>query len=130
MKQGLKRPLKAYLAQVCLIFIVLYVSTKNSSELGQWMLRVLAIGGLVSLVHIIIKRSYFEVIDNKLVINEGIFIRRKIELNKIEKFDINPNPFSLSKIILKDQTKIRYSDFQTNDKKLREFMGQFNIPVE
>lgn len=77
-----------------------------------------------------LRRNYIEVIDNKLIINEGIFKTTTIDLDKIEKFDIEPGPFTASKIILRDKTKIKYSDSQTNDKELREFMGQFNIPVE
>ena len=78
----------------------------------------------------IIRSNYFEIADNRLVINEGIFRKITIDLDKIEKFDIEPGPFTASKIILKDKTKIKYSDSQTSDKKLKEFMGQYNIPVE
>ena len=78
----------------------------------------------------ILRRNYFEVADNKLTINEGVFKTTTIDLDKIEKFEIEPGPFTASKIILKDNTKIKYSDSQTNDKELKKFMGQFNIPVE
>jgi len=78
----------------------------------------------------ILKRNYFEVADNKLIINEGIFQTKTIDLDKIEKFDIEPGLFTASKIILKDNTKIKYSDSQTDHKKLKELMGQYNIPVE
>lgn len=78
----------------------------------------------------IIRSNYFEAAGGKLIIYEGIFIRMMIELEKIEKIDTEPSPFTASKIVLKDQTRIKYSDSQTNDKKLKAFMAQFNIPVE
>ena len=82
------------------------------------------------MTHMIVRRNYFEVADNKLIINEGIFRTTTIDLEKIEKFDIEPGPFTASKIILKVKTKIKYSDSQTNDKKLKEFMREYNIQVE
>ncbi len=71
-----------------------------------------------------------EVVDNKLFIYENIFRTTTIDMEKIEKFDFEPGPFSTSKIILRDKTKLAYSDSQAEFKKLKEFMGQFNIPVE
>ena len=76
------------------------------------------------------RRNYFEVVDNRLIINDSFLRTRTIDLDKIEKFDIEPSPFSSSKIILKDKTQIRYLDSQVDDKKLKLLMGQFHIPVE
>jgi hypothetical protein len=130
MTQGLKRPIQGYLFQVLWISMMLYWSTINSSEIGRWILWAGAFVGIISLAHMILKRNYFEVVDNKLIINEGILKRIIIDLDKIEKLNIEPGPFTASTIILKDKTKIKYSDRQTDDKKLKEFMGQYNIPVE
>ncbi len=130
MKRGLKRPIQTYLFHVFGIAMTFYWSFINSTEFGQWTLRILTIVGLISLVYGIVRRNYFEVIDNKLVINENIFRKRIIDLDNIEKFEYEPGPFTSSKIILKDKSKIKYSDSQTDDKELKEFMGQFNIPVE
>ncbi len=110
--------------------MLIFWSTTNSSEIGQWILWIGAAAGTISLTHMIVRRNYFEVADNKLIINDGVFKTMTIDLDKIEKFDIEPGPFTASKIILKDKTKIKYSDSQTDDKKLKEFMGQYNIPVE
>ena len=110
--------------------MVIFWSATNSSEVGRLILWTGAAAGIISLMHMILRRNYFEVADNKLIINEGFFKTTTIDLDKIEKFDIEPGPFTASKIILKDKTKIKYSDSQTDDKKLKEFMGQYNIPVE
>jgi hypothetical protein len=130
MKQGIRRPIKGYLLQGLWVLVMVYWSTMNSSEIGRWILWTGALAGVVSLAHMIVKRNYFEVVDNKLIINEGLFKKTTVDLDTIEKFDIEPGPFTASKILLKDKTKIKYSDSQTDDKKLKEFMGQYNIPVE
>ena len=82
------------------------------------------------LAYTLIKRNYLEVINNELHINEHFFSQRVINLDKIEKFDIEPSPFTSSKIILKDNSRVEYSDSQAEDKALKAFMAQFNIPVE
>jgi membrane protein YdbS with pleckstrin-like domain len=130
MRQGIKRPVQAYFFHGLWIAMVIFWSATNSSEIGRWILWIGATAGTISLIHMTLKRNYFEVTDNKLIINEGIFRTKIIDLDKIEKFDIEPGPFTASKIILKDKTKIKYSDNQTDDKKLKELMGQYNIPVE
>ena len=130
MIRGVKRPVQAYLFQALWIPMVLYFSTKDSSLIAKWFFWTTAFVGIVSLGHMILNRNYFEVIEGKLIINEGIFRRRIVELDKIEKFAIEPSPFTASKIVLKDQTRIKYSDTQISDKKLKAFMAQFNIPVE
>jgi len=130
MRQGIKRPIQGYLLQGLWTAMMLYWATVNASEIGRLVLWTGAFAGIISLGHMIVRRNYFEVVDNKLIINEGIFKRTTVELDKIEKFDIEPGPFTASKILLKDKTKIKYSDSQTDDKKLKEFMGQYNIPVE
>jgi hypothetical protein len=130
MKYGLKRPFQTYLIHGLWIVLTFYYSTTNSSEFGQWILRLMTVIGTVSLIHMIIKRNYFEVADGKLIINRDYFRNTTIDLDKIEKIDIEPGPFSSSKIILKDKTTIKYLDNQVNDKELKELMEQFNIPVE
>lgn len=130
MIKGLKRPIQTYLIHGVWIALTLYYSMINLSDFGQWTLRLITIIGVISLAHTIIKRNYFEVVDNTLVINKDFFRTKSIDLDKIEKVDIKSGPFSSSRIILKDKTIIKYQDSQTKDKELKEFMGQFNIPVQ
>lgn len=130
MQQGIRRPIQAYVLHGLSSAMLIFWSTRYSSEIGRWILWVGAIAGIISLIHMIVRRNYFEVIDNKLVVNDGIFRTTKIEFEKIEKFCIEPGPFAASKIILKDNTTIKYSDSQINDKKLKEFLSRYNILVE
>lgn len=93
MRQGIKRPIQAYLLQGLWIAVVLYWSTTNSYEIGQWILAIGAIAGIISLGYMIVRSNYFEITDHRLVINEGIFRKKTIDLDKIEKSDIEPMPF-------------------------------------
>jgi hypothetical protein len=126
---GLKRPFQTYLTHGLWIALTAYYSTTNSTEFGQWTLRLMTLIGTVSLIHMIIKRNYIEIVNNKLIINRDYFRTTTIDLDKIEKINIEPGPFKSSRVILKDKTTVKYLDSQTNDKELKQFMGQFNIPV-
>jgi len=130
MNQGVKRPISAYLLQGLWTLVTFYWSTNNSTEIVQWTFRVCGLYGLVALAHMMIKSRYIQVTDNKLVLNDSVFRKTTIDLDQIEKFDFEPGPFVSSKIILKDKTKVKYTDSQTDFEKLKEFMGQYNIPVE
>lgn len=130
MRQGIKRPIQAYLLHVLWIAMLIFWSVTSSSEIGRSILWIGAAAGTISLTHMIVRRNYFEVADNKLIINDRVFKTTTIDLEKIEKIEIEPGPFTASKIILKDNTRIKYSDSQTDDKKLKEFMEQYNIPVQ
>lgn len=110
--------------------MVIYWALKSTSDIWAWMFWVAAAAGGVSLVFKILRTAYFEIAGDKLVINVSVFKTRIIELNKIEKFVIEPSPFSNSKIVLKDKTEVKYSYSQTDDGKLRELMAQYVISVE
>ena len=120
----------AYFFGVSWIIIAIYWSSQQAPGLGQWTFRILMVAGLISLIHKIIKRNYFEITDDKLVLNDNIFRKRTIPLDKIERIEIQTGTFTSSKIILKDETKISYSDNQTDDKELKKLMATFNISVE
>jgi len=129
MKQELKRPNQTYLIHIVWIAFTFYSSMRNSSDFGQWSLRLMTIIGVISFIHILIKRNYFEVRENNLVINKELFRTKIINLDHTERIVINPRFFLSSKIIMKDKTTIKYLDSQINDIELKEFMQQFNIPV-
>ena len=129
MIKGIKRPIQTYLIHGLWFALTFYYSIINISPFGQWSLKVMTIIGAVSFIHMIVKRNYFEVVNGKLVINKDFFRTKVIDLEKIEKVNIEPGPFSYSRINLKDKTTIKYLDNQTRAKDLKEFMGQFNIPV-
>lgn len=110
--------------------MVAYWATKNTSEFGQVILVILAAWGVIQIVFCMMKQSYFEVVDNRLIINKNFFKTVVIDLANIEKFEIETNLLSTSKIILKDGKKIKYSDTQVNDRELKVFMERYGIQVE
>jgi hypothetical protein len=129
MKQGLKRPFRTLLIHAILIITLFYLSTRITSDAGQWIFRVMGIVVGISLTHMLMRRNYFEVLNNQLIIQEAFFQTKAIDLKKIAKVSIESGWFTPPKIILKDKTEIRYSAGQVNDKELKEFMAQFKIPV-
>ena len=90
----------------------------------------MAVAGTISFINILIKRNYFEIRDDKLFINKDFFRTKTILLSNIERVKIESDPFTSSKIILKDNSQIKYLDSQINDDELKELMRQFNILVE
>jgi len=129
-RYGLKRSPQAYLTHVLWIALMIYLTLANASELGRWSCLFLTSLGTISFIHMLVKRNYFEVMDNKLIINRNYFRKAIIELDQIEKVNIEPGPFISSRIILKDKTTVKILDSQTNYKQLKQFMDQFNIAVE
>jgi hypothetical protein len=105
-------------------------AVRNSTDFGRGTLVIMAAVGTVSFITILLRRNYFEVKDNNLIIQKGYFRTQSIALNKIEKLDIQPGPFGSSKIVLKDRTTVKFHDSQADLKELKYFMGQFGIPVE
>lgn len=78
----------------------------------------------------IVRKNYFEIVDDKLIINRDFFRKQTVDLKEIEKLDVEPGPFTSSKIVLKDQSVIKYMDSQLDDKELKEMFGRLKIPVE
>ncbi|MGE0589691.1 MAG: hypothetical protein AB7O48_14030 [Cyclobacteriaceae bacterium] len=83
----------------------------------------------MSLITMIVRKNYFEIIGDKLIINRDFFRTQTVDLTDIVKIDIEPRPFISSKIILKNQSVIKYMDDQLDDNELRQLFGQLNIPV-
>ena len=130
MKQGVKRPFRIYIIHGLWIILTFYYSTTNSSELGQWILRLLVVIGLISFISTIINKYYLEVVDNKLVLHKDFFRTQTVDLDKIVRFILEPDPFTSSKIVLKDNSVVKYMDSQTDNKELKELLKRFNIPIQ
>ncbi len=130
MKQELKRPNQTYLLNAGWIVFLIYSSTINSTTIGIWSLRLLAFAAIISFIHKTIKRNYMEIYDDKLLINRDFFRKTLIKLNQIEKIKIESGPLSSSRIFLKDNSSIKFSDDQLSTRDLKEVMSQYKIPVD
>ena len=129
MKHELKRPVKAYLFEVLSIAIILSFLTLAVPDALHWVIIIAAAVRTIALIYMLIRSGYIKVSDSKLIIYDTLFRTTSIDLDRIEKFQIEPHPFTSSKIILKDKSSVKYSDMQVNDEKLKEFMAQFGILV-
>ena len=129
-KLFVRRPLQVYLYHVAWIAATVIYAYRNSTVFGRSTLIVMSIIGTFSFISLLLKPNYFEVKDRMLVMNKDFFRKKCIEIDKIEKLDIEPSPFTWSKIVMKDKTEIKYWDSHVDDKELKEFMSQFNIPIE
>jgi hypothetical protein len=130
MKLGVKRPIQVYIYHGLWIILTLFYLSKNSTDFGRFTLILITSVGAVSFINILFKRNYVEVKNNTLIINRDFFRIQSIDMSEIKKFHIEAGPFTSSKIILKDNSEIKYSNHQMNYKELKELMLQFSISVE
>lgn len=130
MKLEIKRPIKVYLYDGLWIYMTILYGIKNSTIFGRSILILMACIGAVSFISVLIKRNYFEIKDKELIINKSFFRTQSVQLNEIDRVEIEPSPFVSSKIYLKDGRLIKYLDSIVNEKSIKELLGPFNIPVE
>lgn len=130
MKSAIKRPIRVYVYHAAWIFMTLYYASRNTSTVGTLTLVVLAGFGTVSFISLLIKRNYFEIKNRTLLIHRDLFRSQSIKLVDISRIELEPGPFTHSKIYLKEGEPIKYSDQMAGDHEVRELFGQFNIPVE
>ena len=126
----MNRPFHIYLTNMLLFLFCWYKTTRSQSELAQWGWGILGIVLFASFLYTLIKPHYFEVKNSQLIINRDFFRTTVINLDDIQKIEIAAEPFTYSRIVLKNQSKIKYMDSQVNDKDLKAFVKQFNIPIE
>lgn len=125
----MNRPFHIYLTNMLLFLFCWYKITRSQSDVAVWSWGLLAVILFASFLYTLIKPHYFEVKDGQLIINRDFFRTTVINLDDIEKIEIAADPFTYSRIVLKNQSKIRYMDSQVNDKDLKAFVKQFNIPI-
>jgi len=92
-------------------------------------LTLILILGIVSFINILVNKYYIEIVESSIIIHQDFFRSKSISASDIEKIEIEPGPFKLSSILLKDRTKIKFNDNYIDLKELKEAMGNFNISV-
>lgn len=130
MNLKVKRPITVYVFHGLWILWGVYKSINNHSSFAQFSWILLTLLASISLWSLLRKRNYFELVDSKLIINKDYFQTQSIDIDKIEKIDIEPGPFKYSRIILRDKTEIKFNDSYVDNKDLKEFMGRLSIPIE
>ncbi len=130
MNLKVKRPITVFVFHGLWILWGLYKLTNSNSTFGQFSWSILTLLASINLWSMLRKKNYFELIDNKLIINKDFFQTQSIDVDKIEKIDIEPGPFKYSRIILRDKTEIKFNDSYVDKTDLKEFMGRLSIPIE
>jgi hypothetical protein len=130
MNVKVRRPISVYVFMGLWILWASYKSTVSSTPFGQFSWITLDLLVAVNLLNILRKTNYFELTENKVIINRDYFRTQVVDLDKIEKIWIEPGPFKSSKIILKDKTEVKFNDSYADSKELKEFMVHLQIPIE
>ncbi len=130
MVKGVRRSIQVYIFHALWMFFVIYKIFNTVTAFGRYTwLFVFAITTF-SLINLLVKKYYMEVVESCLIIHQDYFRTKSINLNDIEKIEIEPSPFKSSYILLRDKTKVKFNDSNLDVKELKEAMSQFNIIID
>ena len=129
-KHNIKRPGWIYFLQIFWIYTMGVYAIRNSDSIARFTLIVLGALGFILLINSLVKRNYFEIRNSELFINHAFFRTRSVKLKEISRVEIEPGPFTRSKIYLKNGQVISYLDTLASEAKVKQLLGEYNIPVE
>ena len=91
----------------------------------------IGLGSLVILTRLILKPYYFEIKGTRLIINRDFFYKDYVEVNDIDKIELEEGPFSKSHIRLKDHKMgLDFNYFIVNDKDFNRLKESLQLRVE
>jgi hypothetical protein len=125
-----KRPIEIYIFHILWIALTTFKSFDNTPLFAKILWIAALVISVIQFANAVIRKHYFELHNNKLLINKDFFIRRYIEVDEIEKIKIEPGPFKYSTILLKNKTKVKFNDSYTDNKELKELMNNLNVQFE
>jgi hypothetical protein len=129
MTKGIKRLAQIYIFHGLLSALVIYKIFNSATILGRSSLILILVLGIFSFANILINKYYIEIVESTIVIHQDFFRSKSINVSDVEKIEIEPGPFKLSSILLKDKTKIKFNDNYIDLKELKETMSNFKISV-
>jgi len=89
------------------------------------------LGSLVILGRLILKPYYFEIRGTRLIINRDFFYEDHVEIEDIDKIELEEGPFSKSHIKLKDyKMGLDFNYFIVNDKDFNRLKESLQLRVE
>lgn len=84
-----------------------------------------------ALISIILRPRYFQITDSSLIINRSFFRRDVIEIQNIEKIELQDGPFSPSQIRLKgNQAPVVFDYYSIRDSDLKKMVDHLEIDME
>jgi fructose/tagatose bisphosphate aldolase len=129
MNHRIRRQVQVYVLHGLATSLVIYKIFNSESILGISSMILFLGVGLISFANIIINKYYNEVSDSSIVIHQDYFRTFSINLNEIDKIEIEPGPFKFSSILLKDKSKVKFNDNYIDIRELKEAMSNFKISV-
>ncbi len=91
----------------------------------------IGLGSLVILTRLILKPYYFETRGTRLIINRDFFYEDYVEIDDIDKIELEEGPFSKSHIRLKDHKMgLDFNYFIVNDKDFNRLKESLQLRVE
>ncbi|HEV8515154.1 MAG TPA: hypothetical protein VGQ59_17855 [Cyclobacteriaceae bacterium] len=129
MTKGIKRHLQVYILHGLVTLLVIYKIFNSATTQGRSSWILFLVLGIISFANILINKHYIVIRESSMIIHQDYFRTKSINLNDIEKIEIEPGPFKSSSIVLKDKTKVKFIDSYIDIKELKEAMNNFNISV-
>ena len=129
-KIKVRRPLTSHIFHGLWILLTLY-KTVDSQSPGKFIWGLLFIVSIALLVRVIFKGSYLEKDGSSLIINGDFFQTRTVQITDIERVEIEPGPFSDSRIILKDgKGRVKFNYHNVNSEDFNDLMRSINVPIK
>ena len=123
MKLVVRRPIWSYLTSILVIGLCAFFLTRNFSQVRLFLWTLLTTISVIFFLRLLVKRNYFELIDNTLLIYRGAFDTKAINVLDIDKVEIESSFFRASRILLKDNSMINF-DSQINTEELKKLLAQ------
>lgn len=127
---NLKRTFECYLFSGLWVLFTIFKAFTSTIPSAKPVWIAVVILAITLFVNMIVRPNYFEVIQNKLLINKDFFSRKSLELDEIEKVLIRNGVFESSKVVMKNKSEIRFKYRYVNSKDFQELMNKLRIPIE
>lgn len=127
---GVRRTFTSYLTYIVMLFsCIIKLSILDTA--GRFYFIFIGLCALIILIRLVLKPYYFEIKGTRLIINRDLFTKDYIEINDIEKIQLEEGLFSNSYIKLKDyKMGLEFNYFIVNDKDFNRLKEEYNLQVE
>lgn len=86
--------------------------------------------GVALTIRALLKPQYMELSGTKLTIYGHYFRTKTIDIGDIERIEVEPGPFSHSKIVLKENKGyVKFDDYQVRNEEFAALVKALNVPV-
>jgi len=127
--KGVRRTFASYLSYLVLLFIcITKLSIFDAAGRFYWIF--IGLCSLIILTRLVFKPYYFEIRGARLIINRDLFSEDYVEINDIEKIELEEGLFSNSYIKLKDyKMGLHFNYFIVNDKDFKRLKEEYNLQI-